>query len=33
MAQNLMDIEVVLQGAGIFNGAILAIINGRNKLA
>ncbi len=33
MVRNLMDIEVVLQAADIFNGVILAIINGRNKLA
>jgi len=33
MVQNLMDTEAVLQAADIFNGVILAIINGRNKLA
>ena len=33
MAQNLTVIEAVLQAADIFNGSILAIINGRNKLA
>jgi hypothetical protein len=33
MAQNRTDIEAVLQAAGIFNGVILASINGRDKLA
>ena len=33
MVQNLMDTEVVLKAVDIFNGVILAIINGRNKLA